>query len=78
MAYDNKTIDALFQMPNYDGKDYLENGIRSYDLEDIIKRLCKPGTTWKTNEYQEEKKSFSRIRYSVAMERRGIALFVLI
>lgn len=58
VAFDSKTINELFAMPNYDGKDYLEPGLGSYDLDDIVKRLCKPGTTWVTNEYTGEKTSF--------------------
>lgn len=58
VAYESQSINALFATLSYDGKDYLEPGLRCYDLDDIIKRLCKPGTTWKTNDTTGEKTSF--------------------
>lgn len=53
IPFDKKIINACFQMPEYD-EDYLADGVQSYNLDDVIKRLCKPGTTWKMNEYIQE------------------------
>lgn len=58
VAFDSKTINTLFAMPSYNVKDYMEQGIHSYDLDDIVKRLYKPRTVWETNQYTGEKTSF--------------------
>ena len=74
VAFGSQAINDLFAAPNYEGKDYLEPGLRSYDLEDIIRRLCRPGTTWKKNDYTGEKTSFP----SSALSRYGKAWFSFI
>lgn len=74
VVFGSQAINALLATPNYEGKDYMEPGLRSYDIEDIIKRLCKPGSAWKKNDYIGEKTSFP----TSALSRFGKAWFSFI
>ena len=74
VAFDSISINALFGAPNYAGNDYMQLGFRGYDQEDVIRRLCKPGTTWKKNIYTGEKTSFP----AAALSRYGKAWYSFI
>lgn len=59
VAYDRKTINNYYQLPNYEYEDYLRNGLGAHDLNIVIAQLYKPGTTWKLRNGTDEKTSFS-------------------
>lgn len=58
VAFGSQAINALFAKPSYEGRNYMEQGLRRYDLDEIIRSLCKLGTTWKTNDMTCERTTF--------------------
>lgn len=74
IPYNSQSINNVFRTPNYDGHNYLELGLRSYNANEIIARLCKPDTTWKTNEFHGEKTSFPQ----QSLSRYGKAWYAII
>lgn len=46
ISYSRGAINSYSNLLNILDDGYLKWGIKHYDLDNVIRRLCKPGTTW--------------------------------
>lgn len=49
VAFDIQTINVVYNMPNYDNDGYRALIAGTVDYNDIMRYLCMPGASWKTN-----------------------------
>lgn len=58
VSYTRTTINSYFNLRDILIDDYLYYGIGHCDLDVVIQKLCKPGTTWTLKQATDEKVSF--------------------
>lgn len=58
VSYARTTINSYYNLRDIDVDDYMYYGSDHYDLDLVIRKLCKPGTTWTLKQNTMEKISF--------------------